>query len=162
MSPAAAPGGFLRTASGRSANDLAQPVLLAHRRALGSGGAPMIADTRIAEAQARADGAINLTSGDVHHAAVFNRLEGAGCEWPDILAAIDKTAATFRAKGRLFRSWVIIEEHALAMRDLRLKPLPEPSNGQRNSTPADTQRNAWNRLLAEVEGAGEGGPRLAL
>lgn len=118
-------------------------------------------DTRIAEAQARADGAINLTSGDVHHAAVFNRLENAGCEWPDILAAIDKTAATFRAKGKLFRSWVIIEEHALAMRDLRLKPLPEPSNGHR-STPTDTQRNAWNRLLAEVEGVGEGGPRLAL
>lgn len=83
-----------------------------------------ITKAMIEEAQARAGKAINLTSGHVHHGSVFRSLMTGGCDWQDILDAIDGVSASFAAKGRTFHSWAIIQEAAVQNRDRRLSGLP--------------------------------------
>lgn len=92
--------------------------------------APVVSKAMIEEAQARAGKAINLTSGHVHHGNVFRSLLTGGCDWQDILDAIDGLSASMSARGRLFHSWEIIRESAVQNRDRRLAgvPLPEQSN----------------------------------
>lgn len=85
-----------------------------------------ITKAMIEEAQARAGDAINLTSGDVHHGGVLRQLIEGGCEWQDILDAIDALSASMKAKGKRFHSWVIIRDRAVQNRDRRLAGLPDP------------------------------------
>lgn len=80
------------------------------------------------EALARAGASANLTSGDVHHGAEFNRLLRGGCDWEaDVLPAIDALAASFAHQRKTFRSWRIITEKATENRDRRLAGLPPPA-----------------------------------
>jgi hypothetical protein len=52
----------------------------------------------------------------------------AGCDWvEDIEPAADRVAASFRAKGKRFRSWELLIEHAVDFRDRRLAGLPAPT-----------------------------------
>lgn len=88
--------------------------------------APIISKAMLSEAQERAGKAINLTSGHVHHGGVFRSLLAGGCEWQDVLDAIDALAASMAARGRQFHSWSIIQDAALQNRDRRLAGLPEP------------------------------------
>jgi hypothetical protein len=81
----------------------------------------------IQEAQERAGAACNLTSGNVHHVADLRRLVDAGCDWDaDVLPAIDRIAAGFKAKGQQFSSWALLNEAAIANRDRRVAGLPSP------------------------------------
>ena len=83
-----------------------------------------ITKAMIEEAQDRAGKAINLTSGHVHHGGVFRSLLDGGCEWQDILDAIDALTGSMSAKGRQFHSWAIIQDAAVANRDRRARGLP--------------------------------------
>lgn len=88
-----------------------------------------VSKAMILEAQSRAGDAINLTSGNVHHGGVLRQLLDAGCEWQDILDAIDAIAASLRSRGKQFHSWAIIRDTALDMRNRRTNPPPEPNHG---------------------------------
>lgn len=80
------------------------------------------------EALALAGDSANLTSGDVHHGAEFNRLLRGGCDWEaDVLPAIAALAASFSHQRKTFRSWRIITERATENRDRRLAGLPPPA-----------------------------------
>lgn len=76
--------------------------------------------------KARADGAINLTSGHVHHAGELSRLLRGGCTSEDIENATDAITANFKARRKTFSSWAVISELAVEMRDRRLAGVPEP------------------------------------
>lgn len=93
-----------------------------------------VSKAMIEEAQARAGKAINLTSGHVHHGGVLRQLLAVGCEWQDILDAIDAVAASLSARGKRFQSWAIIEEQATGLRDKRLAGVRE-SKGELNDGP---------------------------
>lgn len=116
---------------------------------------PTISKEMLDEAKARAGDAANLTSGHLHHGGVFRSLLAANCEWSDITDAIDCVAASMSAKGRQFHSWAIIQDTAVTNRDRRLAGIPTPSkpsektNGRVVSSP---ERDAWDDVLAEVEG----------
>lgn len=83
---------------------------------------------RLVEAKARAEGACNLTNGNIHHVADLKRLvQVEGCDWhEDVLPAIDRLSASFKAKGRLFHGWKIVSEAACENRDTRLRPPTPP------------------------------------
>jgi hypothetical protein len=67
------------------------------------------------------------TAASLHHGADLNRMLRAGCDWvEDIEPAADRVAASFRAKGKRFRSWELLIEHAVDFRDRRLAGLPAP------------------------------------
>lgn len=74
--------------------------------------------------KARADGAINLTNANIHHAGALRQLLREGCVWQDIEDATDAVSGSIKArKGRPFFSWGVIRESALANRDRRNAPL---------------------------------------
>lgn len=88
---------------------------------------------RLEEALARAGKAINAASPGVRHYADLRRLcepaKGTPCDWElDVLPAIDKVSASFLRSGKTFRAWTLIEEHAVANRDNRLRGLAEPQS----------------------------------
>lgn len=103
--------------------------------------------SRLKEAQGRADGGINMTSGEVHHLAIFTALcepvMGEPCDWDlDVLPAVDALAAACKATGRPFRTWKGVGDRALENRDRRLAGLPAPKSaptaeGQRRTGKAD-------------------------
>jgi hypothetical protein len=85
---------------------------------------------RLRQAQARAGDALDRTQGSVHHYADLKALceptRGDPCDWDDdVLPAIDATAASCRARGKLIRSWTWVREAALAIRTRRLAGNPE-------------------------------------
>lgn len=128
--------------------------------------AAVISKAMIEEAQTRAGKAANLTSGHLHHGAVLRQLLDGGCEWQDVLDAIDALAASMNARGKQFHSWAIISEPAQANRDRRLAGLPAPSkpSEQTNGRPQRNaaERDAWDRVLADVERDSAGGSRPGL
>lgn len=86
---------------------------------------------RLKDAQARSGDGINLTSGDVHHLAIFTALcepvTGEPCDWDlDVLPSIDALAASCKSTGRPFRTWKGVSERAIENRDRRLAGMPEP------------------------------------
>lgn len=88
---------------------------------------------RLADAINRAGKAINAASPGVRHYADLRRLcepaKGTPCDWEhDVLPAIDKVAASFLRSGKTMRAWTLIEEHAVANRDNRLRGLAEPNS----------------------------------
>lgn len=108
---------------------------------------------RLEALKARADGAINLTSGHVHHFGEIGRLLRGGCVWEDLENATDAITASFKAKGKRFHSWAVISELAVELRDRRLQGVPEPQ--QRTEQPRRSQREsmsaAIDRVFAEEE-----------
>lgn len=85
--------------------------------------------SRLKEAQDRADGGINMTSGDVHSLAIFAALcepvVGEPCDWDlDVLPAVDALAAACKASRRPFRTWIGVQDRALQNRDRRIAGLP--------------------------------------
>ena len=86
---------------------------------------------RLKEAQTRAAGGINLTSGEVHHLAIFTALcepvVGEPCDWDlDVLPSVDALAAAGKSRGRPFRTWKGVTERAIENRDRRLAGMPAP------------------------------------
>lgn len=112
---------------------------------------------RLKEAQARADGGINMTSGEVHHLAIFTALcepvVGEPCDWDlDVLPAVDALAAACRASNRPFRTWKGVEDRALQNRDRRLAGLPPPqpvSEQPRRTSARPSMATVVNRMRAE-------------
>lgn len=116
----------------------------------------------------RAGDACDPTAPGLHHGADLNRMIRGGCDWAsDIEPAVDQLAASFRRRGKRFATWSLLEEHAVQNRDRRLAGVPAPSkpsektNGRNGSSP---ERDAWDRVLAEVEGnaPGRSKPPVAL
>lgn len=104
--------------------------------------------------KARADGAINLTSGHVHHAGELSRLLRGGCTVEDIENATDAITASFKAKGRLFNSWAIISELAVENRDRRLAGVraPQPVTDAPRARPGKVNTSEIiRRVFAEEE-----------
>lgn len=112
-----------------------------------------ITKAMIDEAQARAGKAANLTSGHLHHGNVFRSLMAGGCEWLDILDAIDGVGASMSAKGRQFHSWAIVQDSALQNRDRRLAGVPAPAAPQprRASGGRESMSAIIDRVFAEEE-----------
>lgn len=101
---------------------------------------------RLKEAWARADGGINMTSGEVHHLAIFTALcepvIGEPCDWDlDVLPAVDALAAACRASGRPFRTWNGVKDRAIENRDRRIAGLP----AVKVAADGQPQRTATNR-----------------
>lgn len=88
---------------------------------------------RLEQALERAGKAINAASPGLRHYADLRRLcepaKGIPCDWEhDVLPAIDKVSASFLRSGKTLRAWTLIEEHAVANRDNRLRGLAEPQS----------------------------------
>lgn len=105
---------------------------------------------------ARAGDACDATAPGVHHGADLNRFIRGGCDLDaDIGPAVDQLAASFRRRGKRFATWSLLEENAVQNRDRRLAGIPAPSKPPEQTNGRAVQsveRDAWDRVLAEVEG----------
>lgn len=103
---------------------------------------------------ARCDGGCDPTAAALHHGADLNRMLRAGCDWvDDIEPAADRVTASFKAKGKRFRSWELLVEHAIDFRDRRLAGLPAPQPVSEQPRPTSNRRPSMatvvNRMRAE-------------
>lgn len=117
--------------------------------------------SRLKEAQDRADGGINMTSGEVHHLAIFTALcepvMGEPCDWDlDVLPAVDALAAACKASRRPFRTWIGVQDRALQNRDRRIAGLPAvkaAAEGQQR--PATNRRPSMATVVTRMRAEGK-------
>lgn len=68
----------------------------------------------------------NVSAGELRHGAILNQLLRGGCDWfEDIEPAADALAASWNRRDGI-NSWVLIQERALRLRDVRLSGVRPP------------------------------------
>lgn len=105
---------------------------------------------------ARCDGGCDPTAAALHHGADLNRMLRAGCDWvEDIEPAADRVTASFKAKGKRFRSWELLVEHAVDFRDRRLAGLPAPQPVSAQPRPISNRRPSMATVVSRMRAEGK-------
>lgn len=97
----------------------------------------------------------NHAAGDLRHGAILNQLLRGGCDWfEDIEPAADALAASWNRRDGI-NSWVLIQERALRLRDMRLSGVRPPEPVTQQSRPTHGRRPSMATVVSRMRAEGK-------
>lgn len=97
----------------------------------------------------------NVSAGELRHGAILNQLLRGGCDWfEDIEPAADALAASWNRRDGI-NSWVLIQERALRLRDMRLSGVRPPEPVTQQARPIHGRRPSMATVVTRMRAEGK-------